>query len=528
MRKLFKGSGFVFQMIFIMITGIASLINAQVVHTLEVHRFTHYRPDDWISYAYALYINSIDIDEDYIYFATQDGGILRYDKYRNYWAYPYTTSNGLRSNRVLEIVYNANDGNMYARTDKGIDVLRFADGYCKPASIKTMPQRRAPNLSELSEMNRKKKLRYPLYFRPPNSYLPDFFTSIYYNYHLDGTIYDRENREYKLTDRVTDQWQRVWFGTTGLGPARADLFTLTLDFLPQSISDISPRDKLLAGPHVWIGGMQNNGGTIGGIVHWDRDNDEWEYFEAPFISRLYDDRVRVIDSGAWFIAFGTEQGVAIYDLSKSTWKSLSVQAGLESDEINDLLVLDNRIFVATMYGFNWINLPDYTIREPEQRTLNNVRINQLAADEKNLWLATRQGLYRMNLEAMQPEFVPSRAAGGDLFIRALERIGDELWMANSSGVTVYDTQKNTWRSYTSLSKAFHFNDIHATDKAVWFATDEGLLKYETDDNYWRLFTERDGLLSNRVFHIDDEDGFLWLSTESGITIFNYDRPGQTD
>ena len=64
---------------------------SQVVHRLKADRFTHYRMEDWISYAPALNITSIDIDNDYIYFATNSGGILRYDKYANEWDFPYTT-----------------------------------------------------------------------------------------------------------------------------------------------------------------------------------------------------------------------------------------------------------------------------------------------------------------------------------------------------------------------------------------------------------------------------------------------------
>ena len=87
----------------------------------------------------SLIINSVDIDEDYIYFATTSGGILRYNKYRDYWDYPYTTSNGLSSNKIRQIVYSYDDGFLYAQTPLGIDVYKRAQNYWQPSDKNRLP-----------------------------------------------------------------------------------------------------------------------------------------------------------------------------------------------------------------------------------------------------------------------------------------------------------------------------------------------------------------------------------------------------
>jgi len=66
------------------------------------------------------------------------------------------------------------------------------------------------------------------------------------------------------------------------------------------------------------------------------------------------------------------------------------------------------------------------------------------------------------------------------------------------------------------------------NSTVWFATNRGLMKFDREMNNWRLFTTRDGLIDNNVYHIDVENDNLWLSTEKGFTIFNFNKPGRLD
>jgi len=53
------------------------LLKGQVIHTMDFDRFTHYEIDDFITYAPATHITSIDVGERYIYIGTANGGILR-------------------------------------------------------------------------------------------------------------------------------------------------------------------------------------------------------------------------------------------------------------------------------------------------------------------------------------------------------------------------------------------------------------------------------------------------------------------
>ena len=175
---------------------ISTGIFSQVVHRFSGDRFTHYKIDDWISYGPALSITSIDMDVNYVYFATTEGGILRYDIYRNIWDFPFTTSSGLRSNVIEKIVYSPNENFLYAKTVAGIDVYKPAQNYWLPASSMPSPVKPDPQL--LNGIEKQKDFRFPAYFRPTNDYLPPFFTDRTFVYHINGVIFDRFNREFKF------------------------------------------------------------------------------------------------------------------------------------------------------------------------------------------------------------------------------------------------------------------------------------------------------------------------------------------
>jgi len=213
---------------------------------------------------------------------------------------------------------------------------------------------------------------------------------------------------------------------------------------------------------------------------------------------------------------------------KLKWNTFDSRNGLESDRVLDVLPFKDRVYIATEYGLNWLELPSFEVHESHQTTLDNVQINQLADDGKSIWTATRFGLYQIDPLSDEIIFHGSRAVLPDYNLTALEVINEEIWIANGSGIAYWDRKTDEWHSFPGLILKAVIRDIAHTKNTVWFATDIGLLKYNRKQDYWRLFTEDDGLISNNTYHIDPDDKYLWISTEKGITSFRWRRKGRID
>ncbi len=512
---------------FCLVFFLAFASSAQVIQKIYFDRFTHYNIDDWVTYAPATDITAVEVGDDYVYFGTRLGGILRYQLYDDYWDFPFTTSSGLRSNRILALSYDAANRKLYARTPRGVDVYNFAFQYWMPAQ-ETMPPPRQPDPEEVRYyLKEKNKARFPAYYHPTLSELPDLFTDRAYLFRKPDQILDPYNRIFHLKDiGVVDKFNRLWIATDGLGPAWINLTDNTLHLSRRSISNIRPRDLFFDGANIWIGGIRN-GFEPAGICLWQNESDDaWTYYEEGLVTGIANDNVYAIEGGKRFIFFGTDLGVVRYDKKEDDWQTFTRAQRLLSEKINDLLIVGKKLYIATNRGFNWLDIGFKNIQRSKDSRLNSIPVSRISADDSLLYLATAYGIYRYDPKTDRISVFKTGSAVLDVNIGVVGTNNDTLWFAGDGGIAFRDPKTKNWNSFTQIR--MHFYDIAFTPGTVWFATDQGLLKYETAQNYWYLYTTRDGLADNHVFRIDIDDIDMWLSTDSGVTVFRWYRPGKTE
>ena len=316
-------------------------------------------------------------------------------------------------------------------------------------------------------------------------------------------------------------------GTNGFGPMMADMSTFSLYSHPQSIPSISVRDIFLDEKNVWVGGISKGDG-FGGITVWNDYENTWQYFEAPFYNGIAKDDVYVIDGNDHFVAFGTTYGLVVYDKIKSKWKTYTQFEGLEGDKINDVMIYKNTAYIGTENGFNWLDLNSKYAEGVSGTSIDNVEIKQLTIYQDTIYLATKLGLFGIDFKEKNVRFISAKSAIPDFNLTSIGANKNEIWIANNYGIAFLNKTQDSWFNFSDLNIKPDVRDIAFTDMVVWFATNQGLMKYDRETNNWRMFTTRDGLIDNNVYHIDVENDNLWLSTEKGFTIFNFNRPGRLD
>jgi ligand-binding sensor domain-containing protein len=513
-------NNFIFYLLFLFIT---TPIFSQVVHQKDFDRFSIYRIGDWISYGPANEITSIDIGQLYAYIGTRKGGILRYDLFSGKWKYPYTTASGLRSNYIFRIVYDYNEDKIYALTPKGIDEYNESFNYWEPSNRESLPPRRTPTIEDIKNFRSRGGYDFPAFYRPNNSELPDFFMNRDYIYRIDGEILDRENQLFKVTDRVADQFRRIWVGTNGIGIGIGDMNTLNLTIIRRSIPDVDLRDILFDGENLWAGGI-GKPVNQSGIGFWNRKKDIWFYHRAGYNLDIHNDNIHVIEAFNGNIYFGSDGGLLVYNKDKKLWKTLSQHDGLQSEIITDLYTFKNKLFIGTETGFNWIDNSG-TVKSPTNKILTGLKIYKITSNDSLILLATNSGVYTYSPENYAISHFEVRASLPDHHISALKQYKNELWIAGQTGIISYNKKTKEWGSYPEIRQYIkgEIRDICFTKGHIWFATQNGLLEYDRSSDYWYLYTKRDGLAANNIFHIDKYKNKLWLSTSKGIVIFRHKR-----
>jgi hypothetical protein len=494
----------------------------------EKERRNKYALDDWISYLESKHIVSIAVGNDYLYFATLDGGILRYEMFQNFWDYPYTTSNGLPSNTVFEVAYDLNNNILWAVTDVDTCIFKPAEQEWLCQSEGSLwpfeyPQQTIPPNSQTIEQN----IFYPSQYL---NLLPHFFANDNYTVISDWKIMDEYFDEYPVTGFLRDRWERIWLVIDGLGVGVGNPFSGRMDVIPIGLTHISPRVIKYQNSDLWIGGEPLAGTGRPGIVHWQDSNGGWSFYQARWISSLPSDKVRDIEVSGDSLWFATELGLSLFNSRTNEWKNFDQRQGLYSREILDLLKHNHLLYIATDKGINTLDLLSGIVKRIKDENIILADVYQMAAQRDTIWAVTNRGIFRQRIESSGWEGVIPTAAISDMPVTAVQTYLDEVWFCSTGGVFWYDGKSKRWDSFPQLGIEMQgpYFDIAVNNKSVWVSTALGMLKYNREMLFWKIFTPNDGLLSIPCYRLFLDGDYLWIANHFGITQFYWNNPQRID
>ncbi len=532
------------------------LLAVQIIRAQEIpDREIHYRYGDWVSFPVMRFVNSIALGPQYIYFGTT-GGISRYHFVKDFWDYPFTVSDGLENDAVLVVAYDFNTGILWCSTNAGLSYridgieewrnIRYGSLGLDPVSSIGIGNQ---TIWIESSGNIYQGDRYGMHFsvstmenviedhvlwsghlaEENEQYLPNLFAENGYLFSPEGYIIDHELRQFQIIETVQDEFNHLWLATWGLGGAVADVRTDQLKLLPFGLYSSDVRAMEWDGGRMWLGGHHLSEET-GGITLWDMENNEWNYFEATYLSQLRSDEVNAIAADSFSVWFGTMDGLARYDKKKEAWRSFSVHDALWDNTINSIVLKDTVLWVGTESGINRISLPGMVIRQVRDEGLIHRRIYRLEVDSDDVWAGTDRGIYRYVRERDQWEYVSGYAGMLVQSVTAISLFDQEIWFGTDDGVEVYNKNSNEWIGFPAdhFSIDRKINAIASDSAAVWVGTDNGVLKYNKTENRWRRFTTEDGLLDNGVNWILLDGDYVWFGTRRGLTRFYWNAPYRND
>lgn len=162
---------------------------------------------------------------------------------------------------------------------------------------------------------------------------------------------------------------------------------------------------------------------------------------------------------------------------------------------------------------------------------NYSKAYQIFREGKKLWFVTAGGLHWFDEKTKNTGRIISHFSGKETgWLDALHQVhrdGNKWWIAtNGSGLVQWDIDKNTFRQWTTregLPSNVLYAILEDEDGFLWMSTNFGLVQFQKSTGYIRTFTTEDGLPHhefNRISWYKDEEGHMYFGGLNGVVSFN--------
>ena len=266
------------------------------------------------------------------------------------------------------------------------------------------------------------------------------------------------------------------------------------------------------------------------IEHYKTDPFDKNSISENSIHGIYEDK----DGLLWV---GTNsKGVNIINRKNNTIEHLNKKSkkyAISDDNINDIVGIDNKIFIATKNGLNELDkdLKTINIYNTKDGICNNNITCLFADSKKNIWIGTESGINILNTntnEIINITDILTKHNINDKYIKVIyEDSYGNYWVGFfiDGGLVKIDPHKKTIQNYrnkkedkASISSNSIISIVEDEKGNLYIGTNYGLNKLNKSNNTFERYLEKDGLSNNTVYGIlIDNNNNLWASTNSGIS-----------
>lgn len=258
-------------------------------------------------------------------------------------------------------------------------------------------------------------------------------------------------------------------------------------------------------------------------------------------SPLADKKVRALaDAGDGQLWLATSSGLKLYDTRDGKVELFNLRSpsgALHDEQVSSLYrAPDGVLWVGGTSGLYRFDLATrrfapvrYTVGDPNSDTIRNI------AGERSgmLWVSSRAGLHRFDpasgkFTSYRHDPADPRSLSDNMVRPVLEDQRGQLWIGTFHGLDLFERASGTFRHFRHDprdARSLSHDEVHFLHQdaagVLWVGTANGLNRMEVDAAgkiSFQRFVRKDGMADDAIAGIlGDDQGQLWLSTNSGIT-----------
>ena len=429
-------------------------------------------------------ITSIRADGFQVWFGTANAGVHRFIKPVNTWVH-YTKEDGLSSNHVSWITTQRNDV-WFASKEDGVSRFDKVTGewtLYKQADF-------------LADNDVRDITRDP-----------------------EGNLWLATGSGISIYNPSTRSWEII-SKEDGLPTP----YVMAVDVTSQSPKS-GQRDLIeistgrLPGAKIWIG-------TDRGLGTRPYSGGEWGFHSPPRGQTHGEAFVTALDAADDVLWLGTSSGPAMYDTVSQEWTQLDTPETHANTLVLSVLAFDEMIWFGGAEGVWRYAIADKKMYRAVEGLPDNY-VNVLFATGNTLWAGTRQGLARY--DAVQRHWIPMpfNTQLPVSNVTALDFQDGTLWIGTPQGLGSYAIASDAWNLISNVS--YNIRDILCdAAETLWLATPVGLIEYRISDGGRVLHQSRpvrEPFLEIKVSNIKFDGDYIWFnnwasSPNGGIVRFH--------
>ncbi len=320
-------------------------------------------------------------------------------------------------------------------------------------------------------------------------------------------------------DRENGLWIGTYFsGVSYLSPKHDEIEWYYDDDSPESLSG-NAVSQFCEGTDgsIWIAT------ETGGLNRFDRKTGRFTHFPDKTHSNLH--ALYLDGEELWIGTFS--QGLDIMDIRTGKVRryrhNIADPSSLPNDHVYSIFkASDGTVYIGTLGGLcRYVPETDGFLPE---KGLGQVFVFDIAEDAgKNLWAATKgRGLFRKGTDGRWLNIRTS----SDRFNRIYMDTDSTLWFCSEDkGIYRYDRIADTLAGYSyrqGLPRCTYYGMLDDGNGSLWLSSNSGIIRYRPDSASVQVYTIENGLQSNQFNYkssMKSSDGKFWFGGINGFNSF---------
>ena len=524
-----KNKLFIFQLIFFL----------DVIHAQIDQRFDLF---DWEIIGQNESINSISEGYQYIFFATDANGILRFNKFSRKFESNLYQGQGIKSKIIKHVYFDKNTGILWLAGNKGLEFSNSGQGNWNNINFKRLSINSLRNIDDIGSSKSylwiKTKSHYIKIDHISGSFLgvftyPDeksidwgdinfnnLFSSrdfSFEDYFVDeawllgnDSAADNNGIFHKYNSYLKTENGYSWIGLSNGQLLFIDDFSKTIS--PQTFGvRVSVPLTMSINDKIWIGGINNQFSAISSI---ENRFDEIENFVETNYSGFSNSDFfssEIVNDEVWF---GSNGKVVVYNIRSDFFRTLGYEKGIPAQKIEFIEFIDQRVYIASSNDLIVLDSKSKKIVNSPLEDLvkkNNLFIDYLDNIDGKLHISLNGRVYLLdsqeNINTDKYEFLFNES------FRVDGIFGDKEHLFFSSELGIFNNQDNKLIP-SSMYFNFVVNDVLLIENILYIGTSGGLAIYDIEEGQLNNFYDFSFL--RNIFKMEQVDEFLVLLTSTGL------------